>query len=186
VLAAQAVDINQFYAAKAVCAQNAQRSFLMKTKRFFLFGLPAVLLAVSASLTLGLVLAGCGDDDEEDGDGGGGGATLPDYAGTYTGTFNQSKSPLVLTVTADSLSINDSATTTISSVTTSAGGSTDYFSWVYLNAGGAKIGIAVEGTVVNMIYLGTASVAGFIPHNDPIPEPSDITDGAITGSGYTN
>jgi hypothetical protein len=35
----------------------------MKTKRFFLFGLPAVLLAVSASLTLGLVLTGCGGDD---------------------------------------------------------------------------------------------------------------------------
>jgi hypothetical protein len=34
----------------------------MKTKRFF-FGLPVVLLAVSASLTLGLVLTGCGGDD---------------------------------------------------------------------------------------------------------------------------
>jgi hypothetical protein len=67
VLAACAVDINQFYAAKAVCAQNAQRSFLMKTKRFFLFGLLAVLLA------LGLVLAGCGDDDD---DGGGATATI--------------------------------------------------------------------------------------------------------------
>ncbi|MDR1231211.1 MAG: hypothetical protein LBK61_07405 [Spirochaetaceae bacterium] len=32
----------------------------MKTKRFFLFGLLAVLLA------LGLVLVGCGDDDEEE------------------------------------------------------------------------------------------------------------------------
>ncbi|MDR1095142.1 MAG: hypothetical protein LBL31_01990 [Spirochaetaceae bacterium] len=35
----------------------------MKTKRFFLFGLPAVLLAVSASLAMGLVLTGCGGDD---------------------------------------------------------------------------------------------------------------------------
>jgi hypothetical protein len=40
----------------------------MKTKRFFLFGLPVVLLA------LGLVLAGCGgDDDGGDSDSGGGG-----------------------------------------------------------------------------------------------------------------
>ncbi|MDR1094853.1 MAG: hypothetical protein LBL31_00510 [Spirochaetaceae bacterium] len=36
----------------------------MKTKRFF-FGLPVVLLAVSASLTLGLVLTGCGGDDDD-------------------------------------------------------------------------------------------------------------------------
>jgi hypothetical protein len=60
VLAARAVDINQFNAAKAACAQNAQRSFLMKTKRVFIFGLPAVLLALS------LVLTGCGGDDEGD------------------------------------------------------------------------------------------------------------------------
>jgi hypothetical protein len=37
----------------------------MKTKRFFLFGLPVVLLAVSASLTLGLVLTGCGGDGDD-------------------------------------------------------------------------------------------------------------------------
>jgi hypothetical protein len=36
----------------------------MKTKRFFLFGLPAVLLA------LGLVLAGCPTDSDDDGGGG--------------------------------------------------------------------------------------------------------------------
>ncbi|MDR1096197.1 MAG: hypothetical protein LBL31_07385 [Spirochaetaceae bacterium] len=34
----------------------------MRTKRYF-FGLPAVLLAVSVSLTMGLVLTGCGGDD---------------------------------------------------------------------------------------------------------------------------
>ncbi|MDR1317654.1 MAG: hypothetical protein LBK13_12355 [Spirochaetales bacterium] len=38
----------------------------MRTKRYF-FGLPVVLLAMSASLTLGLVLTGCVGD----GDGGG-------------------------------------------------------------------------------------------------------------------
>jgi hypothetical protein len=37
----------------------------MKTKRYF-FGLPVVLLAMSASLTLGLVLTGCGGDGEDD------------------------------------------------------------------------------------------------------------------------
>jgi hypothetical protein len=47
--------------------ETAKESFLMKTKRFFLFGLPAVLLAVSASLALGLVLAGCGGDDDDGG-----------------------------------------------------------------------------------------------------------------------
>jgi hypothetical protein len=35
----------------------------MKTKRYF-FGLPAVLLAVSASLTLSLALTGCGGDED--------------------------------------------------------------------------------------------------------------------------
>jgi hypothetical protein len=57
------VDINQFYAAKAACAQDAQRGFLMKTKRFLLFGLPVVLLV------LGIVLAGCDDDSDEPYDG---------------------------------------------------------------------------------------------------------------------
>jgi hypothetical protein len=37
----------------------------MKTKRYF-FGLPAVLLALSALLTMGLVLAGCGGEDGDD------------------------------------------------------------------------------------------------------------------------
>jgi hypothetical protein len=41
------------FAVKTACVQSAQRSFLVKTKRFFLFGLPAVLLA------MGVVLAGC-------------------------------------------------------------------------------------------------------------------------------
>jgi hypothetical protein len=55
-----------------------RRSFLMKTKRFFLFGLLAVLLATS------LVLTGCGEDDG-DGDGGGGGFTWPvEIEGTWT------------------------------------------------------------------------------------------------------
>jgi hypothetical protein len=39
--------------------ETAKESFLMKTKRFFLFGLLAVLLALS------LVLTGCGGDDED-------------------------------------------------------------------------------------------------------------------------
>jgi hypothetical protein len=148
----------------------------MKTKRFFLFGLLAVLLATS------LVLTGCGEDDG-DGDGGGGTATLSDYAGTYTGTF--SPSATVLTVTANSLSINDSTTTTISSVTTSAGGTFGKgYSWVYLNADGAKIGIATEAGSVNAIYLGTTSTASFADYNNPTPELSDITDGAITGRGW--
>jgi hypothetical protein len=51
----------------------------MKTKRFFLFGLPVVLLA------LGLVLAGCGDDDDDDGGNGGGGGG-GDAAATISGT----------------------------------------------------------------------------------------------------
>jgi hypothetical protein len=55
VLSAYAVDINQFYAGKPACTQNAQRSFLMKTKRFFLFGLPVIL----ASGLLASGLSGC-------------------------------------------------------------------------------------------------------------------------------
>jgi hypothetical protein len=46
-------------AGKTAGVQGTQRSCLMKTKRFFLFGLLAVLLA------LGLVLAGCGDDEDD-------------------------------------------------------------------------------------------------------------------------
>jgi hypothetical protein len=49
----------------------------MKTKRFFLFGLPVLLLA------LGLALAGCGGDD--DGDGGGDGLNLPGIDEPTTG-----------------------------------------------------------------------------------------------------
>jgi hypothetical protein len=61
VFSAWAVDINQFYAAKAACARRAQRSFLMKTKRGFSFGLPAVLLVLGLVLAVSLVLAGCDD-----------------------------------------------------------------------------------------------------------------------------
>jgi hypothetical protein len=50
----------------------------MKIKRFFLFGLPVLLLA------LGLVLAGCGGDDDEDG-GGGDGLNLPELHEPTTG-----------------------------------------------------------------------------------------------------
>jgi hypothetical protein len=62
----------------------------MKTKRFFLFGLTAVLLAVSASLTLGL--AGCGGEDEKDPgstagpESGGDSGKNPGSTGTGTGT----------------------------------------------------------------------------------------------------
>jgi hypothetical protein len=76
-------------------AQNAQRSFLMKTKRFFLFGLPVLLLAVSASL----VLAGCGGDDEED-DPKGAVATIS-LAATGNNTF---------TLTLDGVTWNDTIT----------------------------------------------------------------------------
>jgi hypothetical protein len=64
-LSADAVNIKNFVGG----TQKPQRSFFMKTKRFFLFGLPAVLLA------LGLVLAGC-DDGSGSGGGGGGGGSL--------------------------------------------------------------------------------------------------------------
>ncbi|MDR1231212.1 MAG: hypothetical protein LBK61_07410 [Spirochaetaceae bacterium] len=150
----------------------------MKTNRFFLFGLLAVLLA------LGLVLAGCGGDDDDDSNGGGGPATLSDYAGDYPGAFNQES--YTLTVTANSLAINDPATTTISSVTTSEGGTYGTpvpYSWVYLNADGKKIGIAVEGTNRKNIYLGQTAVNSFTQYNDTTPATTGIQEGTITGFG---
>jgi uncharacterized repeat protein (TIGR02543 family) len=78
--------------ADALCAEE----FIMKIKRYFLFGLTAVLLAVSASLTLGL--AGCDllspDDEEEDGLKSGGGKT-------YTITLESGGGSAVAAITGD-------------------------------------------------------------------------------------
>jgi hypothetical protein len=90
VLSAQAVNINQFDAVKAACVQSAQRSFLMKTKRFFLFGLPAVLLALGLVLATSLTLVGCGEEDESSTIGSGATATIsgtPKIGNTLNVTF---------------------------------------------------------------------------------------------------
>jgi hypothetical protein len=143
----------------------------MKTKRFFLFGLPAVLLA------LGLVLAGCDDGSDDDSDSGGP-ASLSDFAGTYTGGFT-TPTETTLTVTENSLA---AGSVTISSVTTSEGGTgSSGVTWVYLNAGGNKIGIACDmGGGVKTVYLGTAIVAAV---SGLSPTPSGISNGAIIGMG---
>ncbi|MDR1230191.1 MAG: hypothetical protein LBK61_02195 [Spirochaetaceae bacterium] len=152
----------------------------MKTKRFFLFGLPTVLLA------LGLVLAGC--------DTGGGGdsssgnpvpVTLATFVGTYTGTFNSNGTMLM--VTASSLTINGTVPPTIYGVTISEGGSNAIVSWYYLiDADNKKIGIATihnaEGT--KSIYLGgdavnnNASALGI--------SPTGIITSTIRGMGTKN
>jgi hypothetical protein len=57
VLPARAVNINQFCRRDIKTAEE----FSMKTKRFLVFGLPVVLLAVSALLTMGLAACDTGD-----------------------------------------------------------------------------------------------------------------------------
>jgi hypothetical protein len=66
----------------------------MKTKRFFLFGLSAVLLA------LGLVLAGCDDGSDDDSSGTGGGGNP--FEGTWNGTatLDETSASATVTVTA--------------------------------------------------------------------------------------
>jgi hypothetical protein len=151
----------------------------MKTKRFFIFGLPAVLLA------LGLVLAGCGDDDDDSSSPPDESAGLSAFAGVYTDGFftTEAGNGTTLTVTADALAVDDPSTTTISPVTTSVGGTASgNASWVYLNAGGKKIGIAYVAGSVKVIMLGVAKVTSFSNYNDPVPAIEGIEDGTIIGS----
>jgi hypothetical protein len=68
----------------------------MKTKRFFLFGLSAVLLALGLVLAASLTLAGCGGDD---GDGGGGGLDLPGIDEETTGRSSISGTNISVTGT---------------------------------------------------------------------------------------
>ncbi|MDR1232470.1 MAG: hypothetical protein LBK61_13840 [Spirochaetaceae bacterium] len=73
----------------------------MKTKRFFLFGLPAVLLALGLVLAASLTLAGCGGDDDDDG-----GVTVPtDLQGDWLRT---SPSTYYLRIAADKLDARSS------------------------------------------------------------------------------
>jgi hypothetical protein len=134
---------------------------------------------LAMALAFGLVLAGCEDDSDE----GGGGPTTPslsDFKGTYSGSFTPTASSL--TVTEDSLKVG---TTEITGVTTSTGGSvTGGDSWVYLNAGGKKIGIALSASSVKQVYLGESAVNTAKSSLSAIGvNPSGIENGTITGTG---
>jgi hypothetical protein len=132
-------------------------------------------------LAFGLVMTGCEQDDEDDG-GGSGPLALSAFEGTYNGSFTPTGTSL--TVGNDSLKAGG---TTISSVTTSVGGSiTGGGSWVYLEAGGKKIGIATLQTGLKAIYLGKSVISNAQTSFEPLgitAKSDDITDGSITGVG---
>jgi hypothetical protein len=72
----------------------------MKTKRFFLFGLPVVLLALGLVVSASLTLAGC-STDSDDGNGGtngNGGGDNP-FVGVWNGTATLGENSANATVT---------------------------------------------------------------------------------------
>jgi hypothetical protein len=152
-LSADAVNIKNFVGG----TQKPQRSFLMKTKRFFLFGLPAVLLA------LGLVLAGC-DDGSGSGSGGGGSGNFDSaLVATWHATQDDADSGanVVFEFSADGALTGDAVTSTIN-VTTSGGRISATITAGGQTVDGGSVAYEVDGNTLTLSDPSGGTFSSFI------------------------